>query len=105
MHESSLLLRRSFGWRVLSNATLVSLRSVEPIVKEILSLSKIMGLEVDSYDIDEFVEEHNQDRSTEELMELHCVSQQEVMEESLTEEEEVTAKQQPSSAIREMLKA
>ncbi|GBN19157.1 hypothetical protein AVEN_34251-1 [Araneus ventricosus] len=103
MYESSLLLRRNFGWRVLSNATLRNLRPVEPIVNEIVSLSNIRGLEVDSYDIDEFVEEHNQDRSTEELMELHCVSQQEVMEESLTEE--VTAKQKPSSAIREMLKA
>ena len=39
-------------------------------------------------------------------LELHCVSQQEVVEESLSEEEEeVTAKQQSSGAIREMLKA
>ncbi|GBM91802.1 hypothetical protein AVEN_194200-1 [Araneus ventricosus] len=44
-------------------------------------------LEVDSNDIDELVEEHNQELTTEELMELHCVSQQEVMEESLSEEE------------------
>ncbi|GBN96054.1 hypothetical protein AVEN_95293-1 [Araneus ventricosus] len=49
---------------------------------------------------------HNQELTIEELMELHCVSQQEVMEKSLSEEEEeVTAKQQSSSAIREMLKA
>ncbi|GBL99221.1 hypothetical protein AVEN_140683-1 [Araneus ventricosus] len=38
-------------------------------------------------------------------MELHCVSQQGVMEESLSEEEEVIAKRQSSGAIREMLKA
>ncbi|GBN81854.1 hypothetical protein AVEN_32178-1 [Araneus ventricosus] len=37
-------------------------------------------------------------------MELHCVSEQEVMEKSLSENEEVTAKRQSSSAIREMLK-
>ncbi|GBN93842.1 hypothetical protein AVEN_217304-1 [Araneus ventricosus] len=92
---------RSFGRRLLSNVTLRSLRQypVEPIVNEIASLVKIRGLEVDSNDIDGLVEEHNQ-----ELMELHCVSQQEVMEESLPEEE-VTEQQQSSNAIKEMLKA
>ncbi|PNF21866.1 hypothetical protein B7P43_G05279 [Cryptotermes secundus] len=77
---------------------------VEPVVNEIVSLAKIMGLEVNNNDIDELVEEHSQELSTEELMELHCVSQKEVVEESLSEEE-VTAKQQSSGAIREMLKA
>ncbi|PNF30455.1 hypothetical protein B7P43_G12495 [Cryptotermes secundus] len=77
---------------------------VEPVVNEIVSLAKIMGLEVGNNDIDELVEEHSQELTTEELMELHCVSQQEVVEESLSEEE-VTAKQQSSGAIREMLKA
>ncbi|GBN07163.1 hypothetical protein AVEN_79574-1 [Araneus ventricosus] len=43
------------------------------------------------------------DPLTEELMELYCVSQQEVLEESLSEEE-VTAEQQSSSSIREMQK-
>ncbi|GBM33414.1 hypothetical protein AVEN_31416-1 [Araneus ventricosus] len=39
-------------------------------------------------------------------MEMYCVSQQKVTEESLSEEEEeVTAKQQTSGAISEMLKA
>ncbi|GBO26528.1 hypothetical protein AVEN_253957-1 [Araneus ventricosus] len=79
---------------------------VEPAVNEIVSLVKIGGLEVDSNDIDELVEEHSQELSTEELAELHCASQQEVVEESLSEkDEEVTAKQQSSDAIREMLKA
>ncbi|PNF34534.1 hypothetical protein B7P43_G10746 [Cryptotermes secundus] len=80
---------------------------VEPVVNKIVSLAKIMGLEVDNNDIDELVEEQSQELTTEELMELHCVSQQEVVEESLSEEEEeeVTAKQQSSGAIREMLKA
>ncbi|PNF30675.1 hypothetical protein B7P43_G06169 [Cryptotermes secundus] len=52
---------------------------VEPVVNEIVSLAKIMGLEVDNNDIDELVEEHSQGLTTEELMELHCVSQQEVV--------------------------
>ncbi|GBN14426.1 hypothetical protein AVEN_177767-1 [Araneus ventricosus] len=46
-----------------------------------------------------------QELTTDELMEAHCVSQQNIVEESLSEGEEVTAKQQSSGAIREMLKA
>ncbi|GBM40386.1 hypothetical protein AVEN_106132-1 [Araneus ventricosus] len=38
-----------------------------------LHLTKIRGLEVDSNDIDELVEEHNQKLTTEELMELQSV--------------------------------
>ncbi|GBM99723.1 hypothetical protein AVEN_188206-1 [Araneus ventricosus] len=91
--EPLLLLGRSFGR---------SLRQylVYPIVTETVPLAKIRELEVDSNDIDELVEEHSRELTAEELMELHCVSQQEVMEESLTEEENVTAKQQSSSAIK-----
>ncbi|GBM44917.1 hypothetical protein AVEN_94520-1 [Araneus ventricosus] len=59
---------------------------VEPIVNEILSLAKTMGLEMGN-DIDELVEEHNQELIYKELLDLHCVSQQEVMEESLSERE------------------
>ncbi|GBL83420.1 hypothetical protein AVEN_110718-1 [Araneus ventricosus] len=105
--EHSLLLGRRFGRRVLSNVTLRNLRQcpVERIANEIVSFAKIMGLEVDSNDIDELVEEHSHDLTNEELMELHCVSQQEVVKDSLPEEEEIIAKQQSSSAIREMLKA
>ncbi|GBN71881.1 hypothetical protein AVEN_177794-1 [Araneus ventricosus] len=46
-----------------------------------------MGLEVGN-DIDELEEDHNQELTTEELMELHCVSQQEVVQESWTEDKE-----------------
>ncbi|GBM72560.1 hypothetical protein AVEN_81831-1 [Araneus ventricosus] len=70
------------------------------MVNEIVSLAMIGGLEVDSNDIDKLVEEHNQERTTKELMDLHCVSQQEVMVESLLEEEEVTAKQKSFGAIK-----
>ncbi|GBN28062.1 hypothetical protein AVEN_217866-1 [Araneus ventricosus] len=64
-----------------------------------------MGLDVDNNDINEFVEEHSQELTTGELIELHCVPQQEVVEESLSEEEGITSKQQSSVAISERLKA
>ncbi|GBM93457.1 hypothetical protein AVEN_180236-1 [Araneus ventricosus] len=38
------------------------------------------GLELDSNDIDELVEELSLELTTEELMELHCVAQQKVMD-------------------------
>ncbi|GBM91950.1 hypothetical protein AVEN_172178-1 [Araneus ventricosus] len=53
--ESSLLLGRSFGRKVLSNVPLRSLRQfpMEPTVNEIVSLVKIRGLDVDRSYIDE----------------------------------------------------
>ncbi|GBM46645.1 hypothetical protein AVEN_2193-1 [Araneus ventricosus] len=63
-----------------------------------------MGLEVDNSN-DELVEGHSQELATKDLTELHCVSQNKKAEECLSEKEEVTGKQQSSSAMREMLKA
>ncbi|XP_046989444.1 uncharacterized protein LOC124594967 [Schistocerca americana] len=74
---------------------------VEPVVNEIMSLAKRMGLEMKNNDIDELVEDHSQEMTTEELVELQCVSQKEAVESSSEEEEEVTAKQQSSGTIRE----
>ncbi|GBO37491.1 hypothetical protein AVEN_31993-1 [Araneus ventricosus] len=54
-------------------------------------------LEMNSNDI----EEHHQELSTEELMGLHIVSQPEVTEERLSDEEQVIVKQQSSNEIRE----
>ncbi|GBM53445.1 hypothetical protein AVEN_109351-1 [Araneus ventricosus] len=51
--EHSLLLGRSVGGRMLTNMRSLRQYSVEPIVNEIVSLTKIMGLEVDSNRIDE----------------------------------------------------
>ncbi|GBL83101.1 hypothetical protein AVEN_165321-1 [Araneus ventricosus] len=65
---------------------------VETAANEIVSLAKIVGLEVEN-SIDELEEGHNQELTTEELTELHCASEQEVVEESLSEKGEVTAKQ------------
>ncbi|GBL81685.1 hypothetical protein AVEN_93468-1 [Araneus ventricosus] len=98
------------AWKKLWSLSNVTLRSprhypVELMVNAIVSLAKIRGLEVDSIHIDQLVEEHSQQLTTEEVMELHRVLQQEVMEESLSEEEEVTAEQKSSSTMREMLKA
>ncbi|GBM17474.1 hypothetical protein AVEN_193768-1 [Araneus ventricosus] len=107
--EPSLLLGRRFGRRVFSNAALRSLRQVPcgAYAQRDCVLGQDQGLEVDRNDIYELVEEHNQEMTIEELsdMVLSCVSQQEVTEKSLSEEEEVTAKQQYSSAIREIQKA
>ncbi|GBN50608.1 hypothetical protein AVEN_77670-1 [Araneus ventricosus] len=77
---------------------------MDPVIKEIESSSTIMGLEVDNIVINEIMEEHGQELITEELMELLCGSYQEV-EERLSEEEEVTAKEKYSGAIKVMLKA
>ncbi|XP_071977828.1 methionine aminopeptidase 1D, mitochondrial isoform X1 [Engystomops pustulosus] len=60
----------------------------EPIVDEIVFLGKAMGLEVNEDDIEELVEEHGQELTTEELMDLHCEQQKEVMEVILTGKEE-----------------
>ncbi|GBM14012.1 hypothetical protein AVEN_166197-1 [Araneus ventricosus] len=46
-----------------------------------------MGLEMDNNNIGELVEEYSQELTTEKLMELHWVSQQEAVEKSLSEEE------------------
>uniref|UniRef100_T1HWD4 DDE-1 domain-containing protein n=1 Tax=Rhodnius prolixus TaxID=13249 RepID=T1HWD4_RHOPR len=57
-------------------------------------------------DTDELVADHSQELSTEELVELQHISQQELVEENLLDKEEkISEEQQSSSAIREMLKA
>ncbi|KAM6168259.1 tigger transposable element-derived protein 1-like [Erethizon dorsatum] len=48
-----------------------------PVVDEIVSLGKTMGLEVNEDDIQELVEERGQELTTEELMDLHREQQQE----------------------------
>lgn len=58
---------------------------MEPVIDE------IMWLEVDSNVIDELVEGHSQELTTEDLIELHSVSQQEVVDEISSGEAEITA--------------
>ena len=72
-----------------------------PVVDEIVSLRKIMGLEVNEDNIQELVEEHVQELNTDKLMDLHHEQQQEVMEEISSEEEEkMTEESLTSNEIR-----
>lgn len=77
-----------------------------PIVDEIVSLGKTMGLEVNDADIQELVEEHSQELTINELMDLHREQQEEVMEEisSGEEEEEKSEESLTSNEIREKCK-
>ncbi|KAG7160930.1 hypothetical protein Hamer_G007713 [Homarus americanus] len=58
----------------------------EAVVHEIVSLGNSMGLEVDDNDVEELVEEHSKELSTEELHELHK-EENETLKRSLTSEE------------------
>ncbi|KAG7158532.1 Pogo transposable element-like 53, partial [Homarus americanus] len=58
----------------------------EAVVHEIVSLGNSMGLEVDDDEVEELVEEHSKELSTEELLELHK-EQNETLRRSLTSEE------------------
>ncbi|KAG7173205.1 Insulin receptor substrate 2-like [Homarus americanus] len=58
----------------------------EAVVHEIVSLGNSMGLEVDDDDVEELVEEHSKELSTEELLELHK-EENETLKWSLTSEE------------------
>ena len=64
-----------------------------------------LGLEVNEADIQELVEEHEQELTTDELMDLHCKQQQEIMEHISSEvEEKKTEESLTSNEIREMCK-
>jgi predicted Zn-ribbon and HTH transcriptional regulator len=56
-----------------------------------------MGLEVNKDNIQELVEEHGQEFTTDELMDLHREQQQKVMEEILSEEKK---RRNPSLQMR-----
>ncbi|KAG7166168.1 hypothetical protein Hamer_G010988 [Homarus americanus] len=58
----------------------------EDVVHEIVSLGNSMGLEVDDDDVEELVEEHSKELSTEELPELHK-EENEALKRSLNSEE------------------
>uniref|UniRef100_A0A8C5PXM0 HTH CENPB-type domain-containing protein n=1 Tax=Leptobrachium leishanense TaxID=445787 RepID=A0A8C5PXM0_9ANUR len=75
-----------------------------PVVDDIVSLGKIMGLEVNEDDIQELVEEHGQELTTDDLMALHREQQQEVVEISSEEEDKKAEEYLTSNEIREMCK-
>ncbi|KAG7163069.1 Tigger transposable element-derived protein 1-like 169 [Homarus americanus] len=58
----------------------------EAVVHEIVALGNSMGLEVDDDDVEELVEKHSKELSTEELLELHK-EENETLKRSLTSEE------------------
>ncbi|KAG7173447.1 Tigger transposable element-derived protein 1-like 186 [Homarus americanus] len=58
----------------------------EAVAHEIVALGNSMGLEVDDDDVEEVVEEHSKELSTEELLELHK-EENETLKRSLTSEE------------------
>ncbi|GBM25512.1 hypothetical protein AVEN_62264-1 [Araneus ventricosus] len=101
--DPSLLLGRNADLRVLSNVTLRSLRQypVLPIVNEIVSLAKIRGLEVDSNDMVIPWKITRADHRRAYGIAL-CFTARSCGGDF---EEEETAYQQPSSAVREVLKA
>ena len=51
------------------------------VVEDIVSLGQFISLEVDKEDVEELVKEHNTERTTEKLQDLHIEQQQEVAEE------------------------
>ena len=69
-----------------------------------LSLGKNLGLDVDGEDLEELVEEHTQELTTDELIQLHKEQQREVIEELSSGEEEVKKDTIPSSEIKKALK-
>nr|XP_033807654.1 tigger transposable element-derived protein 1-like [Geotrypetes seraphini] len=77
-----------------------------PIVNEIVSLGTTLGLDMNEDDIQELMEERGQELTTDELMDLNLVQQQEFMKEISSEEEEEKKMEESltSNEIREMLK-
>ncbi|XP_059549399.1 tigger transposable element-derived protein 1 isoform X1 [Myotis daubentonii] len=94
------------AWRklwpeVVSETDFERLEPEAAVVEEIVSLGKSMGLDVDEGDINELMEEHSEELTTQELKELLTQQHTEVLQEidDTEEEEEVIS----VSEIKEML--
>ncbi|XP_069179830.1 tigger transposable element-derived protein 1-like [Procambarus clarkii] len=72
-----------------------------PIVEEIVTLGQQMGLELDGDDVEEFVEEHNEELTTEELQALQQEQQDNAADDSTVEEDEAVANV-PSAVIKKV---
>ncbi|XP_069156566.1 tigger transposable element-derived protein 1-like [Procambarus clarkii] len=70
---------------------------------DIVALGQTLGLEVDAADVQELVEEHSDDLTTEELLELQKELVQQEVKELSSGEEEVWEDAVPSSEIRDVL--
>ncbi|XP_076036386.1 uncharacterized protein LOC143022170 [Oratosquilla oratoria] len=72
------------------------------VVDDIVSLGKSMGLDVDSDDVEELVEDHRNELNTEELQELHREQQEEVVEELSSSEKESSKGSISTAEIKEL---
>ncbi|XP_069182767.1 tigger transposable element-derived protein 1-like [Procambarus clarkii] len=73
------------------------------LVDDIVALGHTLGLEVDAADVQELVEEHSDELTTEELLELQKELVQQEVQELSSGEEEVCEDAIPSSEIRDVL--
>ncbi|XP_069936056.1 tigger transposable element-derived protein 1-like [Cherax quadricarinatus] len=73
-----------------------------PAVDSIVVLGKSLGLEVSGEDVEELVEDHREELTTEELQELHLEQYQTTAENLASEEEEEEVDEVPSSKIKEI---
>ncbi|XP_039618118.1 tigger transposable element-derived protein 1-like [Polypterus senegalus] len=72
-------------------------------VHEIVSIGKSMGLQVDEGNINELVKEHEEELSTQELLELQDMQRTEALQEISGSEEEVETEEISTSEIKEVL--
>ncbi|XP_050689905.1 tigger transposable element-derived protein 1-like [Eriocheir sinensis] len=68
------------------------------VVEDIVSLGRAIGIEVDSDDVEELVQAHSEDLTTDELRQLHQEQLQEATEELSSGEEEGNSKERVSTA-------
>ena len=73
------------------------------VLDEIVSLGKSMGLEVDEGDVNELVEEHQEELTTEDLVELQSMQQAEALQQISSEEEAEEEEVVSSREIKEVL--
>jgi hypothetical protein len=81
-------------------------RATDPVVDDIVTTAESIGLHVDSGDVEELVEEHSEELSTEELQQL-LAEQQRMVPEEFSEEEgedQQSVQEISSSEIKEILK-
>ncbi|XP_064093866.1 tigger transposable element-derived protein 1-like [Macrobrachium nipponense] len=75
----------------------------EPVEEEIVSIGKTIGLEVDERDIEELVEEHSEELTTDELKELQEQRHTEALTEATSEGEETEPKIISTKELKDIL--
>nr|XP_057925930.1 tigger transposable element-derived protein 1-like [Doryrhamphus excisus] len=73
-----------------------------PIVECIVSLGKSLGLDVSGQDVEELVNDHSEELTTEELQELQVEQQQTAAQDIASDEDEEREENVPSSLIKDM---